>query len=201
MLPKIKNTVLTLTHFLKQCPGAHRRSDMSSRPAKYPLCGASNAHVVEHIFRPQRGIVCASTVSGRALGGHNSQWTGSPVSTQVRRSSGCEIRPLQKNSRWPAASRRARALGDLATFCTLARSSFFPVAMQRSSSVGSRRIQDRRAGDRLARLVAQDEFLLAAGLARRRRAHLLTNRGFVDHNRTTPLRSVSERRNRVDRAR
>jgi len=38
--------------------------------------------------------------------------------------------------------------------------------MQRSSSVGSRRIQDRRAGDRLARLVAQDEFLLAAGLAR-----------------------------------
>src|SRR5262249_42721070 len=58
------------THFLKQCPGAHRRSDMSSRLAKYPLCGASNAHVVEHIFRPERGIVCASRVSGRALGGH-----------------------------------------------------------------------------------------------------------------------------------
>ena len=47
-----------------------------------------------------------------------------------------------------------------------------------------------RMGDWLARLVVQDEFRRLTGLARRRRAHLLTNRGFVDH--VTELRPKPE---------
>jgi hypothetical protein len=72
---------------------------------------------------------------------------GSPVSTQVRRSSGCDFRPLQKHSRashgaqkfppveWIATSLSTRPCDTL--LITRSRlKGLFPVAMQRSSSEG-----------------------------------------------------------------